>query len=326
MILADKIMQLRKKNGWSQEELAEKLSVSRQAVSKWEGAQATPDLSKLLAMSQLFGVTTDYLLKDDMEAEEYAQDAEEDSSLRHVTLQQASDFLSWRKQAALMIAGGVMLCMAGVILLLGMIALSRVPSIAMTEEAAVALGLGALFVCVAAAVILFVYCGRKNAPYAFLDEEPFIAEYGVEGLAQKEKQDGQKQHTQYLCVGVTLCILSPLPLILGVLVTKADPVALVCVLLLLCTMGVGLLTCTGVRRGAVNKLLQTGDYSPRGKQRRKLTGPVATIYWLLVTAIFLAWGFAGNGWNLSWIVWPVAGVLFGLVMVLVNALADRNNA
>ena len=52
--------------------LAEKLGVSRQSVSKWEGAQATPDLSKLLAMSRLFGVTTDYLLKDDMEAEEYA--------------------------------------------------------------------------------------------------------------------------------------------------------------------------------------------------------------------------------------------------------------
>ena len=77
MILADKIIQLRKKNGWSQEELAEKLGVSRQAVSKWEGAQATPDLNKLLAMSRLFGVTTDYLLKDDMEAEEYAQSTDE---------------------------------------------------------------------------------------------------------------------------------------------------------------------------------------------------------------------------------------------------------
>ena len=56
MIFADKLIRLRKKNGWSQEELAEKLNVSRQAVSKWEGAQTVPELEKLLQMSALFGV------------------------------------------------------------------------------------------------------------------------------------------------------------------------------------------------------------------------------------------------------------------------------
>ena len=68
MILADKIIDLRKKNGWSQEELAEKLGVSRQAVSKWESAQAIPDLGRVLAMADLFSVTTDYLLRDENEA------------------------------------------------------------------------------------------------------------------------------------------------------------------------------------------------------------------------------------------------------------------
>ena len=59
MILADKIIALRKKSGWSQEELAEKMNVTRQSVSKWEGAQAVPDLEKILLLSQLFGVSTD---------------------------------------------------------------------------------------------------------------------------------------------------------------------------------------------------------------------------------------------------------------------------
>ena len=57
MILADKIINERKKNGWSQEELASKLSVSRQSVSKWEGAQAVPDLQKIIAMAEIFGVS-----------------------------------------------------------------------------------------------------------------------------------------------------------------------------------------------------------------------------------------------------------------------------
>ena len=61
--LADRIQQLRKQNSLSQEQLAEKLNVSRQAVSKWESAQAQPDLERIVALSELFSVTTDFLLK-----------------------------------------------------------------------------------------------------------------------------------------------------------------------------------------------------------------------------------------------------------------------
>ena len=69
MILADKVMTLRKKNGWSQEELAEKLNISRQSVSKWESGASIPDIDKIIALSGLFGVSTDYLLKDNLEKE-----------------------------------------------------------------------------------------------------------------------------------------------------------------------------------------------------------------------------------------------------------------
>ena len=67
MILADKIIEQRKKNGWSQEELAEKMDVSRQSISKWESAQSVPDMGRIVLLSQIFGVTTDYLLKDELE-------------------------------------------------------------------------------------------------------------------------------------------------------------------------------------------------------------------------------------------------------------------
>ena len=74
MIFADKLITLRKKAGWSQEELAEKLNVTRQSVSKWEGAQSVPDIDKILQLSCLFGVTTDYLLKDEQAEPEYTED------------------------------------------------------------------------------------------------------------------------------------------------------------------------------------------------------------------------------------------------------------
>ena len=69
MKMSDKIIKLRKINGWSQEELGEKLNVSRQAISRWESNTAQPDATNILKISKLFGVTTDYLLNDDFESD-----------------------------------------------------------------------------------------------------------------------------------------------------------------------------------------------------------------------------------------------------------------
>ena len=69
MKLSDKLVKLRKINGWSQEDLAEKLNVSRQAISRWESGTAQPDASNVLNLSKLFGVTADYLLNDEYESD-----------------------------------------------------------------------------------------------------------------------------------------------------------------------------------------------------------------------------------------------------------------
>ena len=90
MMLMDKIAQLRRSNGWSQEELAEKLDVSRQSISKWESAQSVPDLSRVIRMAELFGVSTDYLLKDELESLEPVESmAASGSSARLVTMEEA---------------------------------------------------------------------------------------------------------------------------------------------------------------------------------------------------------------------------------------------
>lgn len=69
MKLSDKIVNLRKERGLSQEELAEKLGISRQAVSRWEGGYALPDAQNVLQLSKLFDVTADYLLNDDYKSD-----------------------------------------------------------------------------------------------------------------------------------------------------------------------------------------------------------------------------------------------------------------
>ena len=125
MILADKIILQRKKAGWSQEELAEQLGVSRQSVSKWEGAQSIPDMDKLLKMSRLFGVSTDYLLKDEIDDAPAALTADEsDTGLRRVTMEEASDYLGKRRAAAPKIAFATFLCIISPIVLLIMAGLA----------------------------------------------------------------------------------------------------------------------------------------------------------------------------------------------------------
>ena len=109
MILADKIINERKKNGWSQEELADQLGVSRQAVSKWEGAQTTPDLQRVLEMSKIFQVSIDYLLKEEMEDVEYLSESlEEQNQMHYVTMEEANQFLQIKRETAPKIAFGVL--------------------------------------------------------------------------------------------------------------------------------------------------------------------------------------------------------------------------
>ena len=108
MILADKITEERKKNGWSQEELADKLGVSRQAVSKWESAGSVPDLQRVIQLAELFGVSTDYLLKDGavMEITEPCVSAASDETgpLLRISMEDANIFLDMKRQGAPVIA------------------------------------------------------------------------------------------------------------------------------------------------------------------------------------------------------------------------------
>ena len=85
----DKIMDLRKKAGMTQEELAEQLGVSRQAVSRWEVGSVVPDSKNILEMSRIFGVTTDYLLKDEYESDDDLPKVKavcEDNHILHMNL------------------------------------------------------------------------------------------------------------------------------------------------------------------------------------------------------------------------------------------------
>lgn len=326
MILADKIIDLRKKNGWSQEELAEKLNVTRQSISKWEGAQSAPDLNKILAMSQLFGVSTDYLLKDEQGEVEYIA-TEEQTPVRKVSMEEANAYLSVTKRVSKWIALGVALCIASpicLILLAGQADAGRV-----SEGFAVAIGMLVLLVMVAAAVALFISCGMKRRPYEYLENEIIETAYGVSGML-REKQEGYRPvYVRRLVLGICLCILSVVPLMMAAMMhyTSAYVWAIigVGVLLLVVAIGVFLIISAAMPWSAMQKLLEEGEYARENKQgKNKRNFAISSAYWLTAVAVFLTWSFITNAWDRTWIVWPIAGVLYPALMGILGAFKKDN--
>lgn len=324
MLLAEKIMTLRKRAGWSQEELAAQLGVSRQSVSKWEGAQSVPDMQKVVQMSRLFGVTTDYLLKEEFGEPEPAQ-SEPDAPLRCVTMEQAADYLSLRRAAAPKLAAATLLCVLSPVALLLLAALSDRPGAALSENAAAGIGLCVLLVLVAAAVAVFITCAAQVKAYAFLETEPFETAYGVTGMVRERRAAAAPEHTRGKVAGTVLCILSAVPLFIAVCLNGPDLlyVAAVCLLLVLAGVGSALFVYGGVYQAAMDRLLEEGDYVRPRKRQNGVVGAVSGIYWLVVTAAYLLWTF-GPWWDAqpqdTWILWAVAGVLYGAVMALVRGI------
>lgn len=324
MILADKIVTLRKRAGWSQEELAAQLGVSRQSVSKWEGAQSVPDMQKVVQMSRLFGVTTDYLLKEELGEPEPAP-AESDAPLRCVTMEQAADYLSLRRAAAPKLAAATLLCVLSPVALLLLAALSDRPGAALSENAAAGIGLCVLLVLVAAAVAVFITCAAQVKAYAFLETEPFETAYGVTGMVRERRAAAAPEHTRGKVAGTVLCILSAVPLFIAVCLDGSDLlyVGAVCLLLVLAGVGSALFVYGGVYQAAMDRLLEEGDYVRPRKRQNGVVGAISSIYWLTVTAAYLLWTF-GPWWDAqpqdTWILWAVAGVLYGAVMALVRGI------
>ena len=323
MILADKIIRLRKRNGWSQEELAAKMNVSRQAVSKWEAAQTTPDLEKILQLGNLFGVTTDYLLKDEMEDEEFTD--ETDIPVKRITLSQADHFLKWRKSASVKIAVATFLCVIAVIPLLLLGAVSEV-ALSISENVAGGIGLVSLFVFVAVAVAIFLHCGFKYAPYDFIDKEPFETEYGVTGMVKERQKEYRPVYVRSNMIATGICILSPVPLLVGAFTENEFLIVIMlAITLLLAGIGAGIFIIAGVRWASMQKLLKEGEYTPQEIRKSYIKETIATAYWLSATAIYLAWSFLTNAWETTWIVWPVAGVLFAGVMAICRLFTDKKD-
>ena len=331
MTFSEKISALRKQKGWSQEELAEKLMVTRQAVSKWESAQSMPDLDKLVQLSEALGVSTDYLLKDEQaQSAPVPATAEQTVKPRHVTQEEAKRFLQLQMAAIPKTTLGVALCVWSPIALIGLPVLRSTFNWGFPEEICSGIGLCVLLVMVAAGVALLLTAGGTLREFEYLEREPIETDNGAREQALHMQSEMASFCTRQNTIGVVLCILSVLPLFALMCVPGVPDgyySLAVCALLLLVGIACLLLVRTGSMCGAVDKLLEQGDYTRENKAKSRFVGAVSAAYWLVVTAAFLFYTFGPNGNGqpqYSWFIWAIAGVLYGALMAALSVYRKKS--
>lgn len=327
MILGEKISQLRKQQDWSQEDLAEQLGISRQSVSKWESGASIPELDKIVSMSRLFGVSTDYLLKEEMETDALPAlpEKEQPDPRRSVSLEEATAFLDLTQKTAAKIASGVACCILSptvLILLGGLSELGRGDRI--SEDTVGSLGTTVLLLMIAAGVAILISNGMRLARYDYMEKEPFTLQYGVAGIVEKRKERFAPTFRRCITVGVTLCIIGVVPLLL--FGTRDEAAAtIVCVPVLLCFVaaGVFLFVWAGTIDGSFDKTLQIGDHTPEKKELDRRRSFFAGAYWCIILAVYIGVSLYMENWHRSWIIWPVAGISFAAFYTILGAFMGR---
>ena len=323
MILADKIINERKKLGWSQEELADKLGVSRQSVSKWESAQSVPDLQRILEMSKIFGVSTDYLLKDDIENVIPSEKDESDTSLRKLSLEEANTYLDTVKNSSGKIALGVAVCTSCAVPLLLLEAASKAGH--MSEGIAGGIGTILLLILVAISLVFIIPAAMALSKWEWLEKESFETAYGVDGAVRSKAEKFEPRFVRGITLGVVTILLGVILVVAAAFIAENNEALIMAAtsgLLLLISAGVNTIIRVGMVKDSYNKVLQEEDYS-KAKKENKVMNAVAPAYWLLVTAGYLTWSFLTGNWGTTWIVWPIAGILFGAIAAVLDQVTKN---
>lgn len=327
MVLAEKIMELRKKKGWSQEELAEKLDISRQSVSKWESGASMPDIDKIILLSSLFGVSTDYLLKDEPEEERFAENTDvyvdtDTRSARSVSLEEVNGFLNLTRKLSGWMAASTALCVLSPVPLILLAGLAEYTGLGISEDMAGGFGVTILLVLVAIGVAGLIMCSMMLSKYGYMEQERLTLQYGVQGEVSRKKEDFSRSYIACVVAGTVLCILAVIPIMVAAGFSASDLILIYCTcgLLALIAVAVFLFVWSGCIRGSYDKVLQEGDYTMEKKSLQKKTSFFPGAYWCAVTAVFLCAGFYYDNWKMSSLIWPVAALIFVVLQSILKAM------
>ncbi|WP_144391849.1 helix-turn-helix domain-containing protein [Pleionea sediminis] len=321
MILAEKIVRLRKQVGWSQEELAEKMNVSRQSVSKWESTSSIPDLNKILMLAEIFDVSTDFLLKDETETPAPRNDGLEIKKIQ-VSLERAVKYVEDKVEMAQIIAKGVFLCIGSTIPLFALLALAKNGVWNLNSDLAAAFGIICILIMAAVGVSFFIRSNQYENEISAIEDEEFELAYGVRSAFKEKLNQFRGTYNLKLAFGIAMFLFCAVPLIVGTVIFKSPGLTLTMLVLtiIMIAIGVYIIIPVSAEFDAYNRILLESESSNSRTRRLKRAEKLAAFYWPLLIAIYLGWSLWTMNWHITWIIFPVAGILFAALIGLMELL------
>lgn len=235
------------------------------------------------------------------------------------TLEDVQSYIAFNRRESNKIGLGVLLILVGA---------GLVPSFATYNLEVV--GVILLLVFIASAVGLFVSSGLRTQSIEkdFEDEEYifYLTDKDYETVEYDYSMVTEKERYR-IPIGVMLCILSATPILALTFLNQEIYVQRFGILLLTLSIGIGVFQFIkyGMINSAYEKVLNIGEYSFEERRFQQKIEPIAGIYWMTITLIYFIWSFTTMNWNITWIVWPTAGVLWGLVALSLKMAINRKD-
>lgn len=238
-----------------------------------------------------------------------------------VTLEEARGYAKVQESTRFRLSTAVALFVLSPIFIITFPTLAESGLLPASVNVATAFGLLLLFLFVGAGVTLSVGISRDFAPFASVREGRFTRNPVVTNWADALALEHDRKRINALQVAVLLWIFSPVPLIIIALIARGTTyedvwsVLGVAAILIIVATGLVILLPATWAKTVSGVLGQTGSSASASEtdEDRSIVGVIASFYWPLMVVFYLAWSFIGDAWETSWIVWPIAGVLFGAI-------------
>ncbi|MGO3147310.1 MAG: permease prefix domain 1-containing protein [Leucobacter sp.] len=248
-----------------------------------------------------------------------------------VTLEEAKQYAEARRTSAPRLATAIALCIVSPILLVSLAPLGASGEFGFNDQTGSLIGLVTLLILVTIGVLLFVRTGQELAPFKHIQDGKFTRSLNVERWAQALATEHAGHRSVRLQIAIALWILSAVPVLAMAMLPSFTALPSntwsgvgVAITLVMVAIGILVYVPSNWAAGTAEALTQEGRPAPESGEvdgeQQNLVGVVASIYWPLLTAIFLGWSFIGNAWDISWIVWPIGAVLFGAIAGGLGAL------
>lgn len=295
MNLGNNLIILRKKENISQEELAEKLNVSRQAVSKWESGCGYPETENLIKICEIFNCSMDTLVKGKIED----------------TFKETNEYDAFMKKFGTGVSLGVFLLLIGTTFFLIFMGLSK--DVKSIEEEKIILGTVVLLIFALMAVPLFIINGLNMD--AFKKKNPIINNQYTE----EEIEKFDKKFAIVIATNVSIILLGVIAMLLmyGLKIYKNDlmPVG---IFMIFITISVPFLTYFGIQKDKYDINKYNKINGEQFKKENELIGKISAVIMIITIIVYLILGFILKLWAYNWILFPISGMICGIVTIILN--------